>query len=92
MEQSICKTCGGDISLWGPSREDLDDAWWAHVVHPADDHDAVPVGDGDSVIEHYTDLAAAIAYEAEERKATEGIKDLTEKSLRRKYNLRREGE
>lgn len=32
-----CAVCGGDIIYWDSPHG----GWWSHVVHPADEHDAV---------------------------------------------------
>jgi hypothetical protein len=41
-----CATCGGEIEYfeetrWNGLEDDVIASWWSHLVHPADEHDAV---------------------------------------------------
>ncbi len=42
-----CTVCGGEIhyyeyTAWNGWESDVLDAWWSHVDHPADAHEAAP--------------------------------------------------
>lgn len=46
-DTAACKHCGGVIKRWEYSAYngadyDVLDAWWSHVNHPADNHQAEP--------------------------------------------------
>lgn len=47
-DRGECRTCGGDIEYvvydqsTGLGTVEVLDAWWAHLYHPQDGHDAEP--------------------------------------------------
>jgi hypothetical protein len=51
--KGACARCGGEIhyieyTQFNGHEDAVLDAWWAHAVHPSDNHDAVPTLEGPS--------------------------------------------